>query len=116
MAKFTQVSKVRDFLRGNSFQIKAEALDSIDEIVGRMLESVIEGAIDEGIKSIGSDDVHRFFISKSKKRVDVLADEETPDRKGCPRCAGIQDKFIQHGRNIQELVSDEALIMYNNNQ
>lgn len=114
MANFIQSSKVLNALRGNDFQVKKEALDTIDEVVGRMLDVLVEGTQSEDIKSIGSDDVFRLF-RKPKSSVDVLANKDT-DKKGCSRCGGIKDKFVQHGRNIQELVSDEALIMYNKTQ
>ena len=108
MADLIQVSKVRNFLKGNGFQIKAEALDTVDESIGRMLEGLIQGAVSEDIKSIGTDDVHRLFKPQSKKRVDVLVDNE---EKHCSRCRGIQSRFIEYGRNLQAVVSDEAQML-----
>ena len=79
--QFIQVSKVQKYLRGNKFQIKAEVFDAVDEFVGRSLERLIEGALSENIKSIGTDDVARFLgrpkkETNSNENVDSLAQEK----------------------------------------
>ena len=105
MIRFIQVSKVRELLRGNKFQIKKECFPEIDRIFGELLESLIMGAQSEDIKSIGIDDVRRL-ISTKKKSSDVLANNSS-----CKRCATLKEPFLKFAKQLQVFTVEEAKIM-----
>lgn len=113
---YIQISKVRNRLKGNNFQIKAEAFETIDSTIGRMLDGLIQSTKSEGIKSIGTDDVIRLFApkgSKAKQNVDVLADGEQPkEERACQKCANIKPPFLKLARSIQTFVYDEVKAIF----
>lgn len=114
--QYIQSTKVREKLRGNGFQIKAECFLTIDSVVNKLLEKLIEGAQSDNIKSIGTDDV--LWILGIKETIRVVDDPngKTPVMRTCSRCGGIEQRYLSHARNVQALVSDEAQRLLVRNQ